>query len=238
MLARKYVELAFLRRVRMSARSTAFSAVSFVGNRRDTCSTIAKPFTPTTSKGLTLASSVKLSVMAACVLVGGLQAEPRTWKSTSGSTIEAVFLGAFGEDYWFEATADGRFIKMPSKYISEEDVNLVESGEVKGVFPQAIVDKEPASIQLLEQLHTRTAEPLPADLSTIEEAVELLILPLQPKDEKAEKIEIDYSKRRYKKAAIVEAPEPGTILEVLKQLLLPHELGFRINKGQLAIGKF
>ncbi|PXA04654.1 hypothetical protein DDZ13_05635 [Coraliomargarita sinensis] len=176
-------------------------------------------------------------LLTAYLLAVSLHAEPRTWKSTSGSTIKAVFLGSFGEDYWFEANEDGRFIKMPSKYISAADIKLVESGEVKGVFSDTICDEAEASIRLLEQLYTRPAEQLPADVETIGEAIELLILPLQPEGDEAEPIDVDYTKRRYKKAGIVEMPESGTILHVLKQLLATHDLSFRIEEGELIIGK-
>lgn len=143
----------------------------------------------------------RLVVLYGLLAFGSLHAEPRTWTSISGSTIEALFLGEFGEDYWFEASEDGQFIKMPSKYISEADVKFVASGEVKGALPAPICDEEPASIQLLESIYTTKAAELASDTETLEQAVEQLLLPFQPKEaaEDAEEIEITFSKRRYKK---------------------------------------
>lgn len=182
---------------------------------------------------------LKASKAIICViaLVGSLQAEPRTWTSTSGSTIEALFLGEFGEDYWFEVREDGSFIKMPSKYISEEDVNLVKAGKVEAVLPASLCDKDPASIQLMEKIYTSQAVELDAELETIREAIEQLIQPFQPTGEDAGKIEVSFTKRKYRKLSLPEKMESGTTFEVLEQLLQPHELSFQIREGELVIGK-
>lgn len=182
-------------------------------------------------------NALQFSLLAACALTVCLHAEPRTWKSTSGSTIEALFLGGFGEDYWFEASQDGRFIKMPSKYISEADVKLVESGEVKGALPPELCDSHPASIRLLEQLYTISATGLGPEVERLDEAIEQLIAPFQPdKEADAAPIKISFSKRKYRKAATPETLEKGTVFEVLEQLLAPHELRFQIREGELMIG--
>jgi len=184
--------------------------------------------------------AIRFGALAACALASSLHAEPRTWKSVSGSTIEAIFLGAFGEDYWFEASQDGRFIKMPAKYISEADLKLVESGEIEGLLSPDICDDDPRSIQLLEHLYTSPAAELGPEVERLDDAVEQLMAPFQPEKEakEAEPIEISFTKRRYKKKEIQERPESGTVFEVLRQLLAPHELGFQFREGELIVGKW
>lgn len=183
-------------------------------------------------------NALKFSLFAACALATCLCAETRTWQSVSGSTIEARFLGAFGEDYWFEADEDATFIKMPAKYIAEADLELVESGEVKGALRPSICDSDPASVRLLEQIYTSPATELPPELKRLDEAIEQLIAPFQAdKEAEAAAIKISFSKRRYKKAPTPEALEKGTIFAVLRQLLAPHKLSFQIREGALMIGK-
>lgn len=177
-------------------------------------------------------------IVSGSLLIASLCAETRTWKSVSGSTIEARFLGAFGEDFWFEASEDGRFIKMPAKYISAADLERVESGEVKGALPPSICDTDPASIRLLEKIYTNPATELSSDVARLDDAVEQLIAPFQPDEaSEMEPIEISFSKRKYKKASTPETLEMGTVFEVLEQLLAPNELSFQIREGELMIGK-
>lgn len=177
-------------------------------------------------------------IVSGSLLIASLCAEPRTWKSVSGSTIEARFLGAFGEDYWFEAGEDRRFIKMPSKYISEADLELVDSGAVEGTLPSSLCDSDPGSIHLLEQIYTSPATELPPEVKRLDEAIEQLIAAFQAdKEAEAAAIEISFSKRRYKKAPTPETLEKGTVFAVLRQLLAPHELSFQIREGALMIGK-
>lgn len=180
---------------------------------------------------------MKFSIVIGLFLIGCLCAEPRTWKSTSGSTIEAQFIGAFGEDYWFETAEDGNFIKMPAKYIAESDLKLVESGKEEGALPAKICDSDPASIRLMELIYTSLAEELGPDCKSLDKALEQLIAPFQPTEEDEEPIKVSFKKRKYKATAILEKPKPGTAFEVLTQLLEPHELSFQIREGELQIGK-
>ena len=148
---------------------------------------------------LTLSSRLRTGLVGCCLLVACLCAETRTWRSVSGSTIEARFLGAFGEDYWFEAAEGGRFIKMPAKYIAEADLKRVASGEVQGTLPDTICDRDPASIHLLEQIYTTAAEALGPEVERLDQAVEQLLAPFQPDEatgEQAEPIEVAFGKRR------------------------------------------
>lgn len=118
-----------------------------------------------------------LRIFLGLILTCKLWAEPRVWTSISSSTIEATFIGAFGEDYWFEASEDGRFMKMPAKYISESDVKLVESGGVDAVLDDEICDKEIKSIVLLERIYTSKAVTLPPEADTMKVTIEALIAP-------------------------------------------------------------
>ena len=178
------------------------------------------------------------AVVCGIAFIGSLQAEPRTWTSTSGSTIEALFLGEFGEDYWFEASSDGSFIKMPTKYISGEDLKLVADSEVEAVLPTSLCDKDPVSIHLLETIYTSQAAALSEEVETIREAIEQLIQPFQPTEKEAKEIEVSFTKRKYRKAGIPEELKEGTVMQVLEQLLEPHELSFQIREGGLKVGKF
>lgn len=170
-----------------------------------------------------------------------LEAEPRIWTSISGSTIEAEFLGAFGEDYWFESTADASFLKMPGKYIAEEDVAAIEDGRVTPRLPASICDLDPRSILLWEGIYSRTATEIPGEATTLKAAMEALIQPLQPEPEAsddgaaAEPYEIDFAKRRYRKLALPETIEEGSIYEVLLAILQPHELDFKIREGAVIV---
>ena len=166
------------------------------------------------------------------------QTEVRTWTSTSGSTIEATFLGAYGEDFWFEAADDSRFLKMPAKYISAPDVELVESAEITGALPSDISDNDAASVALWENMYTTGAVAFPEGITDLAEALEALIEPRQPVLEEGSettRIETKFKKRRDRKTPLPENIEPGTIYQVMQQLLEPNELRLQILEGNILV---
>ncbi|MDP4611775.1 MAG: hypothetical protein NWT02_11345, partial [Opitutales bacterium] len=77
------------------------------------------------------------------------------WTSTSGSKIQAEYLGTFDEVAWFQASE--RLLKMPAKYISDIDLGLIEDGSIQPIIPAGQVDGTPESIALLDQLWTTEA---------------------------------------------------------------------------------
>lgn len=163
-----------------------------------------------------------------------LCAAAHVWTSTSGSEIEATYLGSFGDDLWFEdATAQRRLLKMPAKYISSTDLSLIETnGIAPQIAPQAIDDAD-TSLWLLEQLFKiKVSEPLDSTL-TLEDALNNLLSTIpQPEDTE---LRIKFHRKVDQDATRVDPINGPTIYACLQQLAEVHEFTWSIRKGVLTL---
>ena len=161
-------------------------------------------------------------------------AEPRIWTSTSGSEIEATYLGSFGYDLWFEGTdPQKRLLKMPAKYISAHDLSRIEIKEIRPLIPPQSIDSDEASISLLEQLLvTKVPEPIESTLA-LKDALNDPIDTI-PQDEDAAII-IKFHRKVDKDATRAAPIQEPTVYACLQLLAEAHELNWSIRKGTLTL---
>ena len=163
-----------------------------------------------------------------------LSAAAHVWTSTSGSEIEATYLGSFGDDLWFEGTtAQRRLLKMPAKYISSTDRSLIETNEIAPrIAPQAIDDAD-TSLWLLEQLF-KIPVPKPLDSTlTLEDALNNLLNTI-PQGEDTE-LRIKFHRKVNQDATGIDPINGPTIYACLQQLADAHEFTWSIRKGVLTL---
>ena len=163
-----------------------------------------------------------------------LCAAARVWTSTSGSEIEATYLGSFGDDLWFEGTtAQRRLLKMPAKYISSTDRSLIETNEIAPrIAPQAIDDAD-TSLWLLEQLFKI---PVPKPLGrtlTLEDALNDLLNTI-PQGVDTE-LRIKFHRKVDQDVTGVDPINGPTIYACLQQLADAHQFTWSIRKGVLTL---
>jgi len=160
--------------------------------------------------------------------------EPRIWTSTSGSTIEANYLGSFGDELWFEgAKPQRRLLKMPSKYISAADLALIEANEVDPLIEHKSIDTDEASLSLLEQLFkTKVTEAIQADQS-LENALDALLGEI-PSDDETE-IVIKFHRKVDEDTTRTDPINEPTIYTCLLQLADVHAFKWSIRKGVLTL---
>ncbi len=159
-------------------------------------------------------------------------AEPRVWTSTSGSAIEATYLGNFGDNLWLEGVGpQKKLLKMPPKYVSEPDLTLIDTDEVSPLIAAQAIGEDDASILLLEQLF-KAKVPQPIENSiTLEEALNGLIDRI-PRNEDA-KISIKFHRKVDEAATRTETITGPTVYACLQSLAEAHELKWSIRKGIL-----
>ena len=169
-----------------------------------------------------------LSIVSLCAT------EQRVWTSTSGSEIEATYLGSFGDDLWFEgATPQRQLLKMPAKYISSANLVLIETKEIAPQIAPKAIDDTDSSLWLLEQLFkTKVPEPLDRTL-TLEDALNNLISSI-PQSEDAE-IRIKFHRKVDEDATRADSIKGPTIYACLQQLAEAHEFAWTIRKGVLTL---
>lgn len=177
----------------------------------------------------------KILCLSICLLIAPhLPGESRTWTSTSGSTVEASYLGTFGEDLWFKAETDGRFLKMPEKYVSAADLETIASGVASPQIDPKIIDAEDSSLALLEQLLNTKTEVIDEGQS-LEVAVKHILSPLRPPNEEAVKTPLKFHRKVDLKA---QCPAPIIALnayDALQQLANSHALKWSIREGIITI---
>ena len=164
----------------------------------------------------------------------GLNAEPHVWTSTSGSEIEATYLGSFDDELWFEGKKpQRRLLKMPAKYISAADLALIESKEIRPQIAPQSIDKDDASTALLEELFkTKVTEPLDST-QTLKEALRRLVGQI-PQSEDAE-LRIKFHRKVDEDATRTDLIKGSTVYACLKDLTDAHELKWSIRKGTLTL---
>ena len=173
-----------------------------------------------------------LCLLLLCSL--SLNAEPRNWTSTSGSKIEATYLGSFDEDLWFESANDQRqLLKMPAKYISAADLALIETKEVSPQIDPKTIDSTDASISLLENLFkTKVTEPI-GSTAPLEAALNSLVDNIPQTDES--KVAIKLHRKVDEAATRTETITGPTVYACLQSLAEAHELKWSIRKGTLNV---
>jgi hypothetical protein len=177
----------------------------------------------------TLQFFITLAVSTAC-----LHGEARIWTSTSGSTVNADYLGSFGDDLWFErAGADGRLLKMPAKYISAADLDLIETGKVVPQIDPKVIDGDDASRMLLEQLLSTQAPELTSSEQTLESAVNELLEHIPSTDEAG--IALRFHRKVDRKVQRAAPIADSTVYEALQLLAEIHAFKWSIHEGGLAL---
>ena len=172
---------------------------------------------------------ITLAVSTAC-----LHGEVRIWTSTSGSTVNADYLGNFGDDLWFEsAGADGRLLKMPAKYISAADLDLIETGKVVPQIDPKAIDGDDTSRTLLEQLLSTQAPELTSSEQTLESAVNELLERIPSADEAG--IAIHFHRKVDRKAPRAAPITDSTVYEAVQLLAEMHALKWSIREGGLSL---
>lgn len=164
-----------------------------------------------------------------------LLAESRTWTSTSGSKIQADYLGTFDEVAWFQSSE--RLLKMPSKYISETDLGLIEDGSIQPTIPAGQVDDTPESIALLDQLWTTEAPLLELDDQgmTLSECFDLWLAPLQNDDPEVAPLAVKFTRRSDSKKTIITPLKPDSLYDVITAALESQERTFQLREGSVVV---
>lgn len=177
-----------------------------------------------------LAASVIVAMSAASLL-----AESHTWTSTSGSKIQAEYLGTFDEVAWFQSGE--RLLKMPSKYISEADLGLIENGSIQPTIPAGQVDDTPESIALLDQLWTTEAPLLELDDQgmALSDCFDLWLAPLQKDDTETAPLVVKFTRRSDSKKRITTPPKPSSLYDVITTALESQERTFQLREGGVVI---
>lgn len=163
-----------------------------------------------------------------------LCAAAHVWTSTSGSEIEATYLGSFGDDLWFEdTTTQRRLLKMPAKYISSTDLSLIETNEIAPrIAPQAIDDAD-TSLWLLEQLFKiKVSEPLDSSL-TLEDTLNNLLSTIPQREDTS--LRIKFHRKVDQDATGIDLISGPTIYACLQQLADAHQFTWSIRKGVLTL---
>jgi hypothetical protein len=132
-----------------------------------------------------------------------LLAESRIWTSTSGSTIEANYIGVFDEVLWVEATQTGRILKMPRKYVSATDIEVIQNGTVAPLVRPGSVDCDIESLALLEALLTSDSPSNTSkDAQPLSLVIKTLIKPIQETRAEDKKIPVKFSRRKDQKILV------------------------------------
>lgn len=177
-----------------------------------------------------LGASVIVAIMATSLL-----AESRVWTSTSGSKIQAEYLGTFDEVAWFQSGE--RLLKMPSKYISASDLQLIEDDSFQPVIPVGQIDATPESIALLDQLWTTQAPLLELDDQgvTLSECFDRWLAPLQNDDPEVAPLVVKFTRRSDSKKRITTPPKPDSLYHVITATLASQERTFELREGSIVI---
>jgi len=163
-----------------------------------------------------------------------LSAAAHVWTSTSGSEIEATYLGSFGDDLWFEdTTTQRRLLKMPAKYISSPDLSLIETNEIAPQFAPQAIDEADTSLWLLEQLFKITvSKPLDSTL-TLEDTLNNLLSTIPQREDTS--LRIKFHRKVDQDATGIDLINGPTIYACLQQLADAHEFTWSIRKGVLTL---
>jgi len=122
---------------------------------------------------------------------------------------------------------------MPAKYVSAEDVALIEAKEVQPQISPQSIDRDDASLSLLEQLFkTKVPEPIEGT-TTVEDALNALIERI-PQDEDA-KIRIKFHRKVDEDATREDPIQEPTVYACLQQLAQAHEFAWSLRKGTLTL---
>ncbi len=166
----------------------------------------------------------------------GLFGQSQVWTSTSGSTIEAEYLGRFDEELWFVANDDKRLLKMPEKYISAANLESITAGVVQPIIPDAMVDTTPESITLFEALWTTPAPILQDREINLNEWIDAMTAPLlidRPVDAPAL---VKFHRRNDKRIKLNQPTvTEGSLYSVIASTLEDLERTFQIKQGSLII---
>ncbi len=167
---------------------------------------------------------------------GSLFAESRVWTSTSGSTIEAEYLGRFGEELWFVAVGNERLLKMPEKYISPADLNTITSGEIQPKIEEHMLDTAPESIALFEALWTTPAPTIQSQDLNLNDCLDQLIAPLRVNRPQDAPPLIKFHQRNDKRIKLTTTtPREGNLYAVVTSILADAGRAFQIKQGSLII---
>ncbi|MGJ8649696.1 MAG: hypothetical protein ACSHX4_05000 [Opitutaceae bacterium] len=126
---------------------------------------------------------------------------------------------------------------MPSKYISETDLGLIEDGSIQPTIPAGQVDDTPESIALLDQLWTTEAPLLELDDQgmTLSECFDLWLAPLQNDDPEVAPLAVKFTRRSDSKKTIITPLKPDSLYDVITAALESQERTFQLREGSVVV---